>query len=89
MQDSSEKPILTYATYVTVVTGEHLRKHPTCLYQRGGNQGPEGILGAEMVLTASSALSVLDERCKFEHVAGIPADPEANPPDKRTRYLVI
>lgn len=46
-----------------------------------------GILGAEMVLAASSALSVLDEQCKSEHVAGIPADPEANPPDKMYKVL--
>lgn len=62
-------------------------KYPTCLYQRGGNQGPEGILGAEMVLAASNALFVLDEQCTFEHVAGIPADPEANPPDKMYKIL--
>ena len=53
----------------------------TCLYQRGGNQGPESILGAETVLLASSAPSVLGEHSKSEHVAGILADPEANPPE--------
>jgi hypothetical protein len=42
-----------------------------------------------MVLAASSALSVLDEHSKSEHVAEIPADPEANPPDNCPKFLII
>lgn len=62
-------------------TNNRKSKHLTYLYQQGGNQGPEGILGAEMVLAASNAPSALGEHSKSVHVSGIPVDPEANPPE--------
>lgn len=65
------------------------RENPTCLCQRGENQEPEGILDAEMVLTASNAPFDLDERSKSEHVAEIPAGLRANPPDKYPRLLTF